>query len=248
MTARKSRSSTVSPFVKTETTFMLCSSAITPSVDCAQTVVRINNASLPSWPDCSKLHCFHCHAAFDGPPAAVPTSYDHVRDAYVTYGTFCSWACALRFVLDNPNRLSCTAQMSAVWIGDLARRLGRKGAIRPAPPTAALLKYGGNMSLEEFREYASSGGPEIHHLQTPYLPFAEGLRGPFVPGQIRNIRRAKKIVPTANTPVESSRTAVGFYRKFLSQNASKPAKKRTCEARGKGQKRHKPTTLDHMFS
>ena len=217
MLNRKPRDAGTCPFVVEEKTFMLCSTPVTPSVDCAQAVIRINAGDRPTWPERTDRHCFHCCAGFDGPPAAVPTRWDTKRGAFVVYGAFCSWSCAKRFLLENPHRLACTAQMSAVWLAQLARALGHAGPIHAAPPRAALRAYGGTMSLPEFRAHGTCWRPRVEHLQTPYLPHAEGVRGPFVPGQVRDIRRSKAAdAPECDAP-ERARTTVGFYRTFLAE-------------------------------
>lgn len=107
------------------------------------------------YPTSTDTLCWHCCHAFDGQPVPLPLSYDHHRDAYKVYGTFCSFRCVFGYLRDNRQTLpgasngtiGMTAfQMYRQWTGQSDPR-----RIERAPPRCMLKAFGGSMSIEQFR-------------------------------------------------------------------------------------------------
>jgi hypothetical protein len=105
-----------------------------------------------SWPLSSKIWCWNCCHPFVSVPVPIPHIYDNRRNLFFSYGSFCSWSCAKRHVLEGKGgEYSCTllTLLRLKILGGLGtHRMG----IRAAPPRTALAVFGGNLSVEQFRE------------------------------------------------------------------------------------------------
>jgi len=224
MKTRKPRNSNVSPFADESETSMVCSTAIRPSEDCNSCIIRSENKYVDMWPLRSSSCCFHCVEKFETPPRFIPICRSSNSTNYRLFGNFCSWACAFRYILDNPTRIGGNAQMCAVWLCDLARTMGEKKPIIPAPPQLALRKFGGPLSIEQFKTYM---GEKIVLLQKPFLPCETGIQLSYIPGKLTDIRRSGLVsdVPSSSD-AEKERTGVGYYRNWI---ATKKTQRRDNE-------------------
>lgn len=96
----------------------------------------------------AKLRCFHCHNFFDNPPFYLPFDYCQELDRYKIYGNFCSPNCVKTYCIDNKH-----FQSKLYLVGSFYRKLfGSQFRIKPAPSYLNLKEYGGNLTIEEFRE------------------------------------------------------------------------------------------------
>ena len=123
---------------------------------------------MDQWPLKTDLRCWNCTYQFEGIPLAVPHIYDERRNVFFVYGTFCSWSCAKRYVIDQKgNTYSCTL-LSLLRL-KIVGGLGMKGiGISAAPPRNALACYGGKLSIEQYRE-----GLESLHAASALFPHQE---------------------------------------------------------------------------
>ena len=57
--------------------------------------------SLQLWATRTNIHCFHCSTTFSSRPCALATasSIDSGNLNFITYGCFCSFACAKAFLI-----------------------------------------------------------------------------------------------------------------------------------------------------
>jgi hypothetical protein len=103
------------------------------------------------WPMSTDVWCWNCCHPFESIPVSIPHIYDSKRNLFFCYGNFCSFSCAKRYVLESSsNSQSCTllALLRSKIIGNLGTHLG----IKAAPPRTSLKVFGGNLSIESFRE------------------------------------------------------------------------------------------------
>jgi len=127
-------------------------------------------------------HCFWCCHSIQGNVYGLPYNYDSINDTYYILGSFCSFQCV------NAYNFSVNANSDKVWeinswIQMIAKKCGFPDVIRPAPSRYLLKTFGGNLTIEDFRNthlnnektyilnippmIAINGTPEI--LNTSYL-------------------------------------------------------------------------------
>ena len=96
-------------------------------------------------------HCFWCCHSIDGNIYSMPYNYDSINDNYFVYGSFCSLQCANAYNFSTHGSSDKVWEINS-WIQMLAKRYGFDNIIRPAPSRYLLKMFGGNLSIEEFRE------------------------------------------------------------------------------------------------
>lgn len=105
------------------------------------------------WPEKTDIYCWWCCHPFDTRPVPLPVRYDLKRNCFLARGIFCSWGCAKAF---------CVHSNSAHWPehSELLYMLYRRtvpvaersaSGIRAAPPRTVLKIFGGDMTIEDFR-------------------------------------------------------------------------------------------------
>ena len=95
-----------------------------------------------------KSACWWCTYDFETLPVCAPSSYDDRSKTFKVFGVFCSFQCAKSYVVaDNKS------YVDASLITLLNKRLtGKMSRINCAPPRIALQRFGGDFTIEEFRE------------------------------------------------------------------------------------------------
>ena len=95
--------------------------------------------------------CWWCCHEIDGEPLSLPYKYSERLNQFHTTGYFCSWSCMKSFNLDHYpfHKIPVTSQNITL----LRKRSGGKiESVTPAPSRYALKKFGGPLSIEEFRK------------------------------------------------------------------------------------------------
>lgn len=110
---------------------------------------------LLEYPESSDLACVWCTEPFDTLPILVPYRYDRRRrKLLVLPNVCCSLSCCKSYLLHTQRQNA--AELCGV-LSQIARScFGWQGHIPPAPPVQALRKFGGYMSLEEFRKKSAT--------------------------------------------------------------------------------------------
>ena len=100
----------------------------------------------------NNICCFWCcHNIDTNMKFGMPYNYDTINDTFYIIGSFCSLQCA------NAYNFSINCGSDKVWeinswIQMIAKRCGFTKNIRPAPSKYLLKMFGGNLSIDEFRE------------------------------------------------------------------------------------------------
>ena len=100
------------------------------------------------WPQSTEICCWHCTEPFDGQPIGIPLKYDP-NGTIVCDGNFCSYGCALTHVFTH--RTSFREYQTKLMLLQVAREVHGIEFVVPAPPPLALQKFGGHLSIDEFR-------------------------------------------------------------------------------------------------
>jgi len=95
--------------------------------------------------------CFWCCHSINNTIYGMPFNYDTINDTFYVLGSFCSLQCA------NAYNFSINCGSDKVWeinswIQMIAKRYGYLNIVRPAPSKYLLKMFGGNLSIDDFRE------------------------------------------------------------------------------------------------
>ena len=96
-------------------------------------------------------HCFWCCHSIDNIVYSMPYNYDTINDSYFVFGSFCSLQCANAYNFSVHGSSDKVWEINS-WIQMLGKRYGFTNTIRPAPSKYLLKMFGGNLTIEEFRE------------------------------------------------------------------------------------------------
>jgi hypothetical protein len=97
-------------------------------------------------------NCFWCCHLIDNHIVySMPYNYDAVNDNYFVFGSFCSLQCANAYNFSSHGSSDKVWEINS-WIQMLGKRYGFQNTIRPAPSRYLLKMFGGNLTIEEFRE------------------------------------------------------------------------------------------------
>jgi len=97
-------------------------------------------------------NCFWCCHTIDNHIVySMPYNYDAINDNYYVFGSFCSLQCANAYNFSVHGSSDKVWEINS-WIQMLAKRYGFTNTIRPAPSRYLLKMFGGNLTIEEFRD------------------------------------------------------------------------------------------------
>ena len=98
-----------------------------------------------TWPDATNIDCLWCCHSFDKFPFGIPIK--KCEDIYYMFGNFCSAECATSYNFDNNNSHESYERYSLINY-----LYSEKGKIKSAGPRLSLKKFGGQLSIIEFRK------------------------------------------------------------------------------------------------
>lgn len=93
--------------------------------------------------------CFWCCHEFDTRPVFIPIKYEHLKEKFRVKGCFCSFNCCLSYMNSNikyRGKRYLLGHMYKIFTGN------KIFDIEPAPPREALKKFGGHLTINEFRD------------------------------------------------------------------------------------------------
>lgn len=121
--------------------------------------------TVTTWPRHTEICCLHCCDSFDTTPIPTVRRFDEVRNIYHVYGIYCSVNCAKRALMETEPNLSTTRLL---YFNHMCRNVfGIHEATKPAPPKIRLRRFGGDLTIEEFRKDFIMG--ECVVLEPPFV-------------------------------------------------------------------------------
>jgi hypothetical protein len=148
------------------------------------------------WPDtpCCSV-CWNC--AFEIPdshlPLIMPMNYDAQTNTFHCKGLFCTWSCMSRYQRETCGAESHTSEFMRMLYTVLHGEPPPGGTILPSPPRHRLTIYGGDLTIEEFREGLLSSPPG-----NPRAAFEERYESKVqreVDGILSNMERRRAKLP-----------------------------------------------------
>ena len=137
-----------------------------------------------SWPTHSTYACWYCCHTFQTTPVGIPQMM--VDDAFYCYGNFCSYNCAMRYLLPNDEDdfaqlQTCTDRFVSDDLSDKIQMLellchvetglAFDECIKMAPKRLTLQLFGGTKSIEEFRNNFKTH-TTYHLFRSPMVPIS----------------------------------------------------------------------------
>ena len=135
-----------------------------------ETMKEFSNANKNNtWPSSTNVWCFWCCHPFTTPPIAIPLSYKN-KTFYVS-GCYCSFECSVSHLFSNN-----IIHENEKWNSYNLLHILRKNLIKEnifekiefAPPKETLQVFGGNMTIEEFRN-SYTNTKQYNILQPPMV-------------------------------------------------------------------------------
>lgn len=140
------------------------------------------------WPNTSQYDCWYCCYNFKTAPVGIPERMSKIDEQTVfhLYGNFCSYNCACRYLtpqnMDDLAMVQCqldhnqsdqkAEQMQLLELLchlETGHEYNQK--IKPAPPRLTLARFGGKLSIDEFRSNFQHHN-QFHIYKSPLVPIA----------------------------------------------------------------------------
>lgn len=174
-----------------------------------------------------KTKCWWCRNCFNTPSMQLPE--DYYNETFYCIGHFCSWNCTKKYNLELNDSL--------IWKRDSLINLeyfltfGEYKDIIPAPHWMCLDEYGGNLSIEKFRESAVMNTKEYLVLHPPLISRQMQIEESYKTNKLKEvpIDKVNKIYSEIdseyaikrNKPIQSSQlnleTTMGLIKKKKSK-------------------------------
>lgn len=214
--------------------------------------LTLDPTTVNTWPETTDVCCWHCCHSFETVPISIPRimSQSDKSTYYEVYGVFCSVNCAKKFVLE---RKSYDQQQVLMQLHEMCCSVFGIPSIdvftaKEAPPRFFLKMFGGNLSIEEFREkslttrtvlvmppfvshamilesHSNNPGSPSTGVDERYNVVGEPLREGH--HMLRGLRRPTRSV----TPPELEETcAPSRFEEFITQMETEADKSSTAEA------------------
>ena len=205
-----------------------------------------------SWPPegWESIACWHCCNTFTSAPCTAPHSFDRKRSTFNVSGIFCSWSCAKAYILEQK---SWSSRERLLLLEELARRihpLGEK-SIPTAPPRLRLKMFGGDLTIEQFREESalvrSSVAVPYPLVTQPLMHLREGnvYNNGQKPWSVKGLRSNK--TATNQKTIDQIRTketeAPSLFSDFIKKDKPNVGDVRVCASSQDGDKAIGPGSL-----
>jgi hypothetical protein len=116
-------------------------------------------------PSETNLACFWCCDAFKGRPCIIPTKI--VETVWHVYGNFCTPQCAMAYLLSE--LLDTHTRWERIALLNRLYSMNTNGRIYPAPSRECLQRFGGPVSLDDFRTICESQRIRVDIHQPPMV-------------------------------------------------------------------------------
>jgi hypothetical protein len=115
--------------------------------------------------DKTDIACWWCAHNFDSMPCFIPERFSEGK--YYVFGCFCTYSCALAYNM-NMNDYRVSGRVSL--IKKMCTEIFGNANVKPAPPKELLIMFGGDMTIEDFRNQALLHKKEFKVKIPPLIP------------------------------------------------------------------------------
>lgn len=103
-----------------------------------------------NWLYSTDVCCWWCCHHFDSVPIGLPQEYNYNMEKFRVKGVFCSFSCMLAYKEDQG--ISNTNYLIKALYCKLTCTLLKDAQLKPAPPRYSLKMFGGELTIEDFRQ------------------------------------------------------------------------------------------------
>jgi hypothetical protein len=104
--------------------------------------------------------CWWCCHSWGGEFLHLPFKIDPKTNKHVTMGDFCSWECMAAFNIDK-NGIHTGSKINMLIASAYKKATGHLRHPKPAPSRYVLKSFGGNLSIDEYRNLEPNNHPII---------------------------------------------------------------------------------------
>lgn len=119
-----------------------------------------------SWPSKTNIDCLWCCFSFTNAPYGIPIR--KIQDKYQMFGNFCSPSCAASYIFEMKYLNEAEKLASYSMLNYLYKDPNSEG-INFAPSKLCLKKFGGRLSIEQYRNIISFKKKELNVLIPPLM-------------------------------------------------------------------------------
>ena len=182
-----------------------------------QRVIEVCDHLLPdgsTWPTATDRACLWCTEPFPWVPVGVPRAYNERKDIFTLKWAFCSFNCAKAYMCDKGMKTDLLFYLAQRLFGGKHETAVRLTGIREAPARESLQKFGGPLTIDQFRNTPmriKEGLPLMPSVRgDPHLlTYSGGAVGeaPDLAQPSRNVRACSLIPPTGSAEPVTETTA-----------------------------------------
>lgn len=164
------------------------------------------------WPNSVKISCFWCTYNFENSPFGIPIK--KVDDTFYMFGNFCCPQCAAAYIFENKtikNKWESYSLLNMLY-SDIIN------PIKIAPDKMCLRKFGGNLSIEEYRNICNNNTKNYKIVLPPMLSIIPSMEeivnnnssdATFVPIDFERIKKADETLRLKrNKPLPDSKNTL----------------------------------------
>jgi hypothetical protein len=149
------------------------------------------------WPSKVKISCFWCSYNFDNSPYGIPIK--KVGDTFHMFGNFCSSGCCAAYIFNNMSSIDKWESYSLLNM----LYSDPMNPIKIAPDRICLRKFGGNLSIDEYRAITNNRNKDYNIILPPMLSIIPSMEEvsitstnepTFVPIDKERIKKADEIL------------------------------------------------------
>ena len=151
--------------------------------------------TIDSIPDKTDVHCWWCCHQFEGRPLGLP--YRYVNNKFYTTGIFCSLNCCCSYNFNDTN--------DNIWekynlLNLMYRKMYNiKGVkVKMSPPRQVLKKFGGTLTIEEFRKNNQTHEKDFKILMPPIINIIPQIE------EIINLNTLDKSIPVDKSKIKKA--------------------------------------------
>jgi hypothetical protein len=130
--------------------------------------------------------CFWCCHPFPWKASVLPISYDAYDNMYTCEGHFCSPECGMAYLYAEIGLSDVARWTRHALLVDMYRSMFNGRDMTPAPHRHLLRMFGGQLDIEQFREYVSAS-EDMVAMQLP--PLRLHVPSMNVQGPIRDVKK-----------------------------------------------------------
>ena len=136
------------------------------------------------WPSKTNIDCLWCCFSFDTTPYGIPIR--KVKDTYQMFGNFCTAECAAAYIFEM-NYLNETEKMESYSMLNGIYKSSNTNGIKFAPSKLCLKKFGGRLTIEQFRNIVSSNKKDMTLIIPPLISIIPNIEETNISNNLDNI-------------------------------------------------------------